>query len=66
VKKFHLVVDAYFMAENIDDALARLGKHFTAVATDFDKAEVLFLPGSRVDIGPVEAMSNGATPDSRA
>ena len=52
MKTFHLKADACFRADDIDDALARLGRHF-AHAMDDDEA-TFFLPGSSVDIGPDE------------
>ena len=45
---FHLEADAFFRADNIDDALAKISKHFA----DPEKSD-LFVPVSRISVEKV-------------
>jgi hypothetical protein len=47
---FHVVIDAQFTADALDNALIRLGSHFIEVAEKGDAAEPFFRPNSEVDI----------------
>lgn len=52
MKTFHMVADALFMAENIDDAFLVLGKHFISLYESEEPVGSQFMAGSKVDIHP--------------
>lgn len=57
-KLFELKVDAKFYADNIDDAFAKLAKHFADLADGGNENSKIFIGNSRLSIKPVEDMNN--------
>lgn len=49
MKKFHLIADVSFDAEDVDDALRLLSEHFAAIGTE-DKESPLDLTGGEITL----------------
>jgi hypothetical protein len=54
MKTFKVTIAATLKAEDIDDVISELASHFRQLDCYGIKAESPFLPGSKVDIRPVE------------
>jgi len=55
-KKFHLVIDAYLLAPDLDEAFRRIRRHFDDLHASLDLSEYdsVFIPPSTLTLQPEE------------